>query len=60
MRQSDDPQHELGNLLSIALANIEGMIDGLVTPTTPRLQSVADALRRACELVKQPGKFENR
>ena len=54
------PRHELGNLLSIALANIEGMIDGLVTPTPPRLESVAEALRRACELVKQPSKTENR
>ena len=59
MQQSNDPRHELGNLLSIALANVEGMIDGLVAPTTSRLESVADALRRACKLVKQPGKPED-
>ena len=54
MQHSDDPRHELGNLLSIALANVEGMIDGLVAPTPSRLESVADALRRACKLAKQP------
>jgi hypothetical protein len=54
MQQSDEVRHEIGNLLSIALANVEGMIDGLVAPTASRLESVADALRRVCKLVKQP------
>lgn len=59
MLQTDDARHELGNLLGIALANVEGMIDGLVAPTTSRLESVADALRRACKLVRQPSKPED-
>jgi hypothetical protein len=59
VQQPDQTGHELGNLLSVALANVEGMIDGLVSPTTPRLESVANALRRACKLVKQPGELEN-
>jgi hypothetical protein len=53
MQQPERADHELGNLLSIALANVEGMIDGLVAPTTTRLESVADALRQACKLAKQ-------
>lgn len=59
MHQTDDARHELGNLLGIALANVEGMIDGIVAPTPPRLESVADALRRACKLVKRPSDPEN-
>ncbi|MGA9944064.1 MAG: hypothetical protein WBE79_03670 [Candidatus Cybelea sp.] len=51
--QSDEVRHELGNLLAVALANIEGMIDGLVTATPARLEGVADALRRARELLLQ-------
>jgi hypothetical protein len=43
----DEMRHELGNLLAVALANVEGMIDGLVEPTPARLESVANALRRA-------------
>jgi hypothetical protein len=51
----DDTRHELGNLLAIALANVEGMIDGLAQPTGTRLEAVADALRRARALLQQPG-----
>jgi hypothetical protein len=51
MRGRDDMRHELGNLLAVALANVEGMIDGLVEPTPARLESVADALRRASVLL---------
>ena len=53
MRPADPSRHELDNLLSIALANVEGMIDGIVAPTAPRLESVAEALRKACQLIKQ-------
>jgi len=49
----DEIRHELGNQLGIALANIEGMIDGLVPPTTGRLEAVAEALRRASTLLQQ-------
>jgi hypothetical protein len=51
----DDTRHELGNLLAIALANVEGMIDGLAQPTGARLEAVADALRRARALLQRPG-----
>jgi hypothetical protein len=50
VQRSDEVRHELGNLLAIALANVEGMIDGLVEPTPSRLEAVADALRRASKL----------
>ncbi len=51
MRQSGEVRHEIGNLLGIALANVEGMLDGLVEATPPRLEAVADALRRARDLL---------
>ena len=35
----DEVRHELGNLLAVALANIEGMIDGLVAATPARLEA---------------------
>jgi hypothetical protein len=54
VQQPDERAHELGNLLGIALANLEGMLDGLVPPTLPRLEAVADTLRRARDLLQQP------
>jgi hypothetical protein len=48
-----DTRHELGNLLAVALANVEGMLDGVVETTPPRLEALADALRRACELLQR-------
>jgi hypothetical protein len=51
MQERDAPRHELGNLLAVALANVEGMIDGIVPPTTARLEAIAGALRRARELL---------
>ena len=53
MQLSDETHHELSNLLSLALANVEAMIDGLMPPTASRLEAIADALRRAEELVRQ-------
>ncbi len=44
-------RHELGNALTIALANVEGMLDGLVEATPTRLESLAETLRRAIELL---------
>ncbi|MBV8345082.1 MAG: hypothetical protein JO190_08855 [Candidatus Eremiobacteraeota bacterium] len=52
MGQQSDARHELGNQIGIALANIEGMIDGLVSPTASRLEAVADALREARRLLQ--------
>jgi hypothetical protein len=49
--EKGDSRHDLGNLLSIALANVEAMVDGLVVPTPERLEAVADALRRAAGLI---------
>ena len=56
MQSQDDLRHELRNLLGIALANIEGMIDGLVPATPTRLEAVADALRRAAALADPLGR----
>jgi hypothetical protein len=53
MQGRDEIRHELGNLLGVALANVEGMIDGLVAPTPARLEALADALRRAGELLRK-------
>jgi len=51
MQRGDEARHELGNLLAVALANIEAMIDGLVETTPSRLEGVADALRRARDVL---------
>jgi hypothetical protein len=46
-------RHELGNVLGIVLANLEGMIDGIVPPTPERLEALAQALRRSKELLAE-------
>ncbi len=51
--QQDRLRHELRNQIGIALANIEGMIDGLVPPTPSRLEAVANALHEAGKLLEQ-------
>jgi signal transduction histidine kinase len=38
-------RHELGNALSIAQANIEAMIDGVLEPSTERLYGIRNALQ---------------
>jgi signal transduction histidine kinase len=38
-------RHELGNALSIAQANIEAMIDGVLEPTSERLYGIRNALQ---------------
>ncbi|HZZ64680.1 MAG TPA: hypothetical protein VFE17_04215 [Candidatus Baltobacteraceae bacterium] len=38
-------RHELGNALSVAQANVEGMVDGVLEPTPERLASIRDALQ---------------
>ena len=53
MQRKDEARHELGNLLAVALANVEGMLDGLVDATPSRLEALADALRRARELLQR-------
>jgi hypothetical protein len=49
--QPEDLKHELGNAIGIALANLEGMIDGIVDTTPARLETVAASLRRAGALI---------
>ncbi len=55
MRRDDKVRHELGNALSIVLANLEGMIDGIVAPTNERLEAIADAVRRSQTLLSRMG-----
>src|SRR5690348_3981729 len=38
-------RHELGNAISIAQANIEAMVDGVLEPTAERLAAIRDALQ---------------
>jgi hypothetical protein len=51
MEEDEHLRHELGNALAIAIANVEGMVDGVVTPTVDRLEGVAEALRGAMRLL---------
>ncbi len=44
-------QHELGNALSIAQANVEGMLDGVLDATPERLNGIRDALQTAAVLL---------
>jgi hypothetical protein len=36
----------LRNLVAVALANVEGMVDGIVPPTPARLENVAERISR--------------
>ena len=44
-------RHELGNALSIAQANLEAMIDGVLDITPQRLRDIRDSLRSAGALL---------
>jgi len=44
-------RHELGNALSVAQANLEAMLDGVLESTPERLRSIVDSLREAGALV---------
>ena len=50
-RSADGIRHEMGNALAIAMANVEGMIDGVLAPETERLQDVRDALQSIASLL---------
>ena len=52
--EGNGTRHELGNLVGIALANVEAMLDGLVEPSPAKLEALADALRRARDLLQRP------
>lgn len=45
-------RHDLRNAISIAVANLEGMLDGALTVTPTRLQSICKALVRAQGLLR--------
>ena len=47
--------HDVGNSLSVARANVEAMIDGVMDVTPERLRNVADALKKAGEGLEQLG-----
>lgn len=44
-------RHELGNALSVAQANIEAMLDGVMETTPERLRAIIESLRTAGALV---------
>jgi len=48
-----DTIHDLGNLLGVALALVEAMIDGILPTAPDRLEAVAAALRQAADLVRE-------
>ncbi len=48
---TDNLRHDLDNLLGVALANVEGMIDGIVPTNKERLEVIAESLRRSAALV---------
>jgi hypothetical protein len=50
--QAYHSRHDLGNHLTIALANIEAMLDGIAEVTPERLEAIAGALRKANEIVR--------
>jgi hypothetical protein len=48
-QRAETLQHEIGNMLTIARANLEGMLDGIVEPTVDRLEGIRSALVTASE-----------
>lgn len=48
-------RHEIGNLLSIAQANLEGIIDGVLEGTPERLDGIREALVAAGDALNQTG-----
>lgn len=50
-QQLANVRHEIGNALSIARANLEGIIDGLLEPTEDRLNSLLAALGSASAML---------
>ena len=45
-------RHEMANAITVALANLEGMVDGAVAVTPKRLKNVCEALQRAQGLLR--------
>ncbi len=53
MREKAQLRHDLRNLLGIALANVEGMADGIVPATRDRLEVVAESLRKTRDMLER-------
>lgn len=51
MRQLATVRHEIGNSLSIARANLEGIVDGLLTASPQRLVGLIRALETASDML---------
>jgi two-component system sensor histidine kinase BaeS len=49
-------RHEIGNALTIIQANLEGVIDGVLEPTTDRLAGMCDALASAGAALENLGR----
>ncbi|MBV8244672.1 MAG: sensor histidine kinase [Candidatus Eremiobacteraeota bacterium] len=46
-------RHEIGNALSIAKANLEGVIDGVLEQTPERMHGISDAMQTVAELLDE-------
>jgi len=46
-------RHEIGNAVAIALANVEGILDGVLEPTLERLYGIHEALLTATRLLAE-------
>jgi signal transduction histidine kinase len=53
LRQRSLVRHEVGNALTIAQANIEGIMDGLLPSTPARLEGVRASLASAASILEQ-------
>lgn len=51
-RDASAIRHDIENMLTIAQANLEGMLDGVVEPTHERLENVRDSLVAAIDHLK--------
>ena len=45
-------RHDIGNALSIAQANLEAIVDGILDPTPERLRTIRDSLSAAGDRLK--------
>ena len=51
-RREADRRHDLANLVSVAIANLEAMADGALGATPDRLNNVCEALKNASKLLQ--------
>lgn len=52
-RARADVRHDVSNLMTVAQANVEGMLDGIVEPTPQKLENVRRALASAAALMSE-------